>query len=384
MKIAIFETTHFEVAYTLIILFDTPENELTIFIHDEAHQQLLFLLGSKANRYKWVVKKPMQPNRKFIKTIFHYTKRHTFDLLYFNTIANNFILYAYYLKRLQHIPSVLTLHDVNSHFQYKASLSLKSHVRFIGKKLLIRKFQNFNVLADTMIPYLREKLPPQKKIFNIPGGCFQPGNEKFIQFKLGTRIKIVIPGSIDERRRDYSIVGELLDNAKRENIDIEISLLGAFNPPHCERIYEYCKNYLAHNSNLKIFEGKIVNQQEYDQTIQDSHFVLMPIRTKVSIHDGIVEEYGKTICTGNIGDVIRHAKPFFVPAEIPLEADLLNIALAYKGITDILEILNHLSPIGYEKMQERSLKASLYYTRENIIRRSPELFNPSNLILTPG
>lgn len=374
MKVAIFETTHFEVTYTLISLFDTPKNDLTIFIYADAHQQLLFLLGSKANRYKWIVKKPQHSNREFIKAIFHYTRHNNFDLLYFNTIAHNFILYAFYLKNLQHIPSVLTLHDINSHFQFKPSLNFKRLMRYIGKKILIRRFQNFNVLANTMIPYLRKNLPPQKKILNIPGGLFLPGNETLLQFKTGSQIKIVIPGSIDERRRDYSIVKELLDNAKRENIDIEICLLGAFTPPHCENIYEYSKNYLTHSSNLRIFYGEIVNQQEYDITIQQSHFVLMPIRPKVSIHDGIIEEYGKTICTGNIGDVIRHAKPFFVPKKIPLEANLYDSALTYKSTTDILEVIKQLTPDAYDKMQQRSLKSSHHYTRENIISRYPEYF----------
>ncbi|HKZ68057.1 MAG TPA: hypothetical protein VJ111_16935, partial [Chitinophagaceae bacterium] len=110
MKIAIFETCHFEVAYTLISLFDKPGNEITIFIYPEAHRQLLFLLQDKAGRYNWLVRKKDETKRGFIARMFRYTNEHSFDLLYFNTITDNLIIYAFHLRKLKNIPAVLTIH----------------------------------------------------------------------------------------------------------------------------------------------------------------------------------------------------------------------------------------------------------------------------------
>ena len=375
MKIAIFETSHFEVAHTLISLFDKPGNEITIFVHPEAHRQLLLMLKEKTGRYKWIVRKEDETNRSFIRRIFRYTKDHSFDLLYFNTIADNFIIYYFHLLKLRKIPSVLTLHDINGQFQYKPSFSLVRIVRFIGKRLLIKKFQSFNVLADTMVNYLREKLPHGKKIYSIPGNYFDPANITPVKLEPGNPIKIVIPGSVDERRRDYSLVKELLDAASRQNIAIEICLLGGFSNGHSESTRRFCQNYLRYNTNLKIFEEDIVDHPVFEKYIQESHFIWMPVQPMISVSDGIIEEYGRSICSGNIGDVIRYARPFFVPRRMPLDEALAGSAIRYDSLTDILTAIQQLSPSVYAGLQQKAWTASLHYTKEEIISRNLSLFS---------
>ena len=374
MKIAIFETYHFEVAHTLISLFDKPGNEITIFVHQEAYRQLLFLLADKAGRYTWLVRMEDETNRGFIRRVFRYTQDHSFDLLYFNTIADNFIIYAYHHRKLRRIPSVLTLHDINGQFQYKPSFSLTRIVRYIGKRLLIIRFPAFNVLADSMVPYLRKKLGSGKKIYSIPGNYFDPANIIPIQLEADNPVKIVIPGSVDERRRDYSIVKELLEATSLQNIAIEICLLGSFRSGYSESTRQFCTNYLRNNNNLKIFEEEIVDQPEFEKRIQESHFIWMPVQYKLSVSDGIIEEYGKSICSGNIGDVIKHAKPFFVPRQMPLDAALLDSAIRYDTLADILSVIRKLSPSVYSGLQQKAWTASHHYTKENIIRRNASLF----------
>ena len=374
MKIAIFETYHFEVAHTLISLFDNAGNEITIFVYPEAYRQLLFILQDKADKYNWVVRKKDETNRGFIRRMFRYTKEQSFDLLYFNTIGDNFIIYAFHLRKLKNIPAVLTLHDINGHFQYKFSFSIVRVVRYIGKRLLIKRFQSFNVLAESMVPYLGEKLPQGKKVLSIPGNYFLPANIPPAKLETGDLIKIVIPGSVDERRRDYSIVEGLLESASHQNIAIEICLLGAFRAGYSENTLRFCLNYLRYKTNLKIFEQEIVDQPEFDKHIQESHFILMPVQPALSIADGIVEEYGKSICSGNIGDVIKHAKPFFVPHSMPLDDALQDSAIHYDSFIDILSVIKQLNPSVYFDMQKKAWMSSLYYTKENIISRNTAIF----------
>lgn len=374
MKIAIFETYHFEVAHTLISLFDKAGNEITIFVYPEAYRQLLFILQDKADKYNWVVRKKDETNRGFIRRMFRYTKGHSFDLLYFNTIGDNFIIYVFYLRKLRNIPAILTLHDINGHFQYNPSLSVARLVRYIGKRLLIKRFQSFNVLAESMVNYLKEKLPAEKKVFSIPGNYFLPTNITPIKLETGEPIKIVIPGSVDERRRDYSIVKGLLEATSNQSIAIEICLLGAFRAGYSENTHRFCLNYLRYKTNLKIFEEEIVDQPKFDKQIQESHFVLMPVQPTLSIADGIMEEYGKSICSGNIGDVIKHAKPFFIPRSMPLDDTLQGSAIRYDSLTDILSVIKQLSPSVYCDMQKKAWMSSLHYTKENIIGRNAAIF----------
>ncbi|MGK2860332.1 MAG: hypothetical protein ACSLE0_00230 [Chitinophagaceae bacterium] len=374
MKIALFETYHFEVANTIISLFDRPENEITIFVYPEAHRQLLFLLQNKATRFTWIVRTKDESNRGFIRRIFHYTSTGSYDLLFFNTISDNFITYVYHFNKLKKTPSVLTLHDINGQFQYKPSLSFTRLVRFIGKRLLIKKITAFNVLADSMVPYLKKKISSGKKIYSLPGTYFDPNQSYLLNFEKKQLVKIVIPGTVDERRRDYSQIKDLLEKATLQNIKIELSLLGAFKTGYSENTRRFCQAYLQDHDNLKIFDVEIVDQPEFDKNMQDCHFIWMPAQPKISIADGIIEEYGKSICSGNIGDAIKYAKPFFVPAIIPLDKPLLNSAIRYESLTDILNLIRHLDSQRYSGLQQKALESSSHYTKEKIIGRNLSLF----------
>src|SRR5689334_144261 len=107
MNIAIVEKGHFEVTYTLISLFATRDNELTIFIDKSSYEQLKYLLKDTIHNYTWIVQE-QESNRDFIKQMFDYIRSHAFDFLYFNTIADNFIHYAEQIKKLKKEKIILT------------------------------------------------------------------------------------------------------------------------------------------------------------------------------------------------------------------------------------------------------------------------------------
>lgn len=374
MKIALFETYHFEVANTIISLFDKPENEITIFVYPKAYRQLLFLLQHKATRFTWIVRTKDESNRGFIKRIFDYTSTGSYDLLYFNTISDNFITYVYHLNKIKKIRSVLTLHDINGQFQYKPSLSFTSLVRFIGKRLLLNKIAGFNVLAESMVPYLKNKISPGKKIYSIPGSYFDPNQSYFLNFEKNQSVKIVIPGTVDERRRDYSQIKMLLEKADLQYIRIELCLLGVFKTGYSENTRQFCLAYLQKHTNLKIFDAEIIDQPEFDKYMLDCHFIWMPAQPKISISDGIIEEYGKSICSGNIGDAIKYSKPFFIPKTIPLDEPLLNSAIRYETPNDIVRVINDLNFEVYSGLHQKALDSSGHYTLEKIMSRNPSLF----------
>ncbi|MGZ5221724.1 MAG: hypothetical protein ACXWC7_16670, partial [Chitinophagaceae bacterium] len=125
MNIAIIEKGHFEVACTLISLFDTGHNNITVFVENESYRQLQLMLPERASQYTWVVKEKDEPNRRFISRIFRFLQEGSFDCVYFNTIDDNFILYAYYLEKLKNKNTVLTLHDINGFFDFRPSLSIR-------------------------------------------------------------------------------------------------------------------------------------------------------------------------------------------------------------------------------------------------------------------
>ena len=55
MQLAIYESGHFETAYTLIRLFDLPGNHITIFADAQTAERLDELLGEPKEKYRWVI-----------------------------------------------------------------------------------------------------------------------------------------------------------------------------------------------------------------------------------------------------------------------------------------------------------------------------------------
>ncbi|MEJ0106262.1 MAG: hypothetical protein WDO19_28555 [Bacteroidota bacterium] len=373
MNIAIIEKGHFEVAYTLISLFDNGDNRITVFVDESSFDQLAWLLKDKIARYTWI-KQTNESNRDFIEKMFRHIHQHSFDLLYFDTIADNFIHYAWYIRKLNREKIIMTLHDINGFFHYTPSWSLRKTLRYIGKRRLIRLIPAFNVLSETLIPHLRQKIAREKKIFNIAGGFFEPGNFKVKEYKATDTINITIPGSVDTRRRDYDSVFELLLKAKQQGINISITLLGTFRQKYSEHIHTKCLQYIGANNNLHLYETGIVNQAEFDRVMSETHFIWMPLQSSAIVTDGTTEQYGISISSGNIGDVIRYVIPFFAPAHFKSDSALQKSRYQYNEITDIINTLKNLGSIEYERLQDEAFKASLNYTKDSIIARNQSLF----------
>lgn len=368
-RIAIIESGHFEVTHTLLRLFDNGHNHLTVFIDAAAFRQLQFLTGDNNNRLTWVVRPDTDSNRAFIARIFDYLQSHSFDLVCFSTINDNFILYANGIKKLK-AATTMILHDINSYFTWKPAPDLRRIVRYLGKRSLIRQTDSFIVLGERLAENLRSKLSGPKEIYPVPGGFFEEENFQPLPLASGESIRIVIPGSVDERRRDYRQVFELLRLAEEQNREIAVMLLGRFHPEHGRQVKAWCEAY-PRNGRLRYFDESMIDQPLFDQYIRQAHLLWLPLQHDTIINDGVRETYGETICSGNIGDVIRHAKPFLLPSGIQVDQALEPAATRYHSPQDLLEKLR---TINLEESNAAALACAQYYTIENIRARVPSLF----------
>ncbi len=373
-QIGIIESSHFEVTYTLIRLFDDGQSALTIFTLPGTFRQLQLLLGEDASRHKWVIRERQETNRSFIHRMFTYIRQHPFHLLYLSTIEDNFILYALQLRRLSHISTILTLHDINSYFTYAPSPSLRRFIRYRGKKMLLSTVKAFNVLAEQLAVSLQKRSKGSKPIYNLPGGYFE--EERYTSSSLlpGQPIRIVIPGSVDQRRRDYNQAFELLTAAAQLDIKITLIFLGAFRQGESEAIRQRCIDYRQAASNLHVYEEAVIDQDIYDAELAACHFIWSPLQRYTMINDGVREEYGQTICSGNMADAIRHARPLIIPGFLAADRALEPAALRYASIKEMLRQLQALTPDSYRHLQKRMLEAARHYTIGRIRQRYPLLF----------
>lgn len=377
MKIGVFETEHFEGAYPVIKSFDNGQNEITIFTYLESYRQFQYLFANQSDKYSWVVKTNKISKYAFIWKILRTAKKHQIQLLYLNTITNNFIFYALLIRLLPKTRVIVTMHDINSYFEYKRSLSLRRTVRYIGKKLLLKVVKEFNVVAMTMVSYLENKLPASKKVHCVPGAVFEENVSRQLQPNIGEHINIVIPGAVDGRRRNYEEALALLHLLEQAKMPATITFLGGFYGDYGELILKKCKAQQLQHIQLKYYEFSTVDQPEFDKVMNEANLVFIPSTISTVIEDDTTEIYGTSISSGNLFDVIKHAKPFIIPEQLKVDPFLEKSCYRYKAIEDIatfIATVNNNAEL-YTTLQQAALEASRNYTIEKVRERNASLFD---------
>jgi hypothetical protein len=107
-----------------------------------------------------------------------------------------------------------------------------------------------------------------------------------------------------------------------------------------------------------------------------AHFVFIPSVIYTKICGDTSEEYGKTKSSGNIFDVVKHAKPFIVPAALTIPVNLQTSCFKYKSHGDILDLFKKIivTPGYYDQWQKNAFENSRQYTIEKVRERNPGLF----------
>jgi len=376
MNIAIFETEHFEMIYPLVQLFDPEKNNIVVFTNTLCYQQLPDSFNERMNQCQWIVTGTNETKYHFINRIYKEVKLRRIELLMLNTINNNFIFYALLALLLQKVRIIAGIHDVNTFFSYKPALSVRRLLRHVGKRCLICIVQEFNVISLTMAGHLKNKLPARKKVHCLPGSIFEEAQLKNKAASLRGPLHLVVPGTIDGRRRNYNIVFDLLEQANRISLPVFIVLLGSPYQHYGKDIIERCKQYAATNNNLKFYQSGVIDQSEFNRELNKAHLVFISCVINTVIFDGIPEVYGLSKCSGNLFDVVRHAKPFIIPSQLQVDSFLNNSCIRYNNVEDIIRQLCELynSPDKYGLLQNEALNASRNYTIEKVRARNPAFF----------
>lgn len=372
MKVGIFETDHFEVAYTVIKLFDIPANRLVIFTTAATYKRLTDLLSSSVNRYEWVILDTTGSRLAFFNQLYTEAKSRQLDLFYINTISNNHLLYARIIDRLKVPRVVLTVHDINCLFESTFSLHPKKLAHHIGKKRLVKQVQEFNVISDTMIDYLTKKTGGKKKVHNLPGAIFQ---QNHVPAEINDYIRLVIPGSIDKKRRDYALVFELAQLADEKKLPLHLVILGGYTDDYGREVYKRAAAYTSLYVQLKCYDTDIVEQDEFDKQLNAAHFILIPSVINTAICFDIPEVYGITKSSGNIFDVVKHAKPFIIPQQLTIPASLESSGYRYNSAAPIIELMASLlsEKTSYNKWEQQAVANSMAYTIDSVRAKNAKL-----------
>ncbi|HEX3006732.1 MAG TPA: hypothetical protein VHO90_03855, partial [Bacteroidales bacterium] len=224
MNIVVFDPSgsHGTFAFTQSRVFDGENIEW--FIHKDVSERLRLL--NVVNDSSEKVHTLIPSDNKFIyylKSIAKINKTKC-DILFFNTLQSDWVLnflFLLFVKKSKNI--VLTIHNLNSFFIPRKQNGLRSFVRERIKLRAIKKC-NFNVYSAAMKAYLLA-LVPQAKISMLPYQIYLPSDQAS-NIDGSKSFHVVIPGSVDLRRRDYTIVLQTI-RALSHLKHIRFVLLGA-------------------------------------------------------------------------------------------------------------------------------------------------------------
>jgi len=376
MKTGIFETEHFEVSCSVIRIFDNGKNDITVFTYEPAYEQFKYLFPGEPKKYEWIVKPINRSKYLFIRDMYREIKRKKISLVYLNTISNNFIVYAILVLLLKKVRVVLTVHNINTQFEFKPSLSPRRIIRYIGRRVLFSLVNEFNVIAMPMVHPLVNKLPKNKKVYCVPGAVFDEKQCRQTQPAITEYLTIVIPGTVDGRRRDYDKALDLILLLEKQQISSTITFLGRFYEEYGKKILEKIKTLQLKTTRLNYYEFETVAQPEFDRVMNEASFVFIPSVLTTIIEDGVTELYGTTMSSGNLFDVIKHAKPFIIPQPLKTDPFLETSCFRYRSVEEIAAFLASMknNPGKYAGLMQNALEASRNYTVEKVKERNPGLF----------
>ena len=185
----------------------------------------------------------------------------------------------------------------------------------------------------------------------------------------GEKIRLCIPGSVSNKRRDYSGLFKMM----AEHIDlfkngIEIDLLGYI--PADDRYLVSRIEALKAAGAVVYYNLDFISTEEFDLRLSKSDVVLGNLR--VNLNPG--QKYSETKETGVIFNVIKAGKPGIFPSEYQVDEELKNICLFYTSNNDLFCIIEHLAgnrgvlsalkALAKEKVKQYEPEA-LYHTLVN-------------------
>lgn len=367
MNAGIYDTEHFETAYTLIKILDTGCNKITIFTTTDLAPILRKMLGNEGADYNWFFLKRNKLINSYI--IYKHCRTNKIDHLFLNTVSQHHILFGILCVILKRVKTVLTIHDANSFFKPAYKMTLRSILQYLGKKLLAKKITVFATLLSSTKQYIQETFKPKQSIVCISGSFFE--TESYQAQHANSTLKIVIPGSVDLRRRNYNFILELLPHLNTKN-RIEIVFLGGV-----ERNNKILVQFKAFNSamvKIKTYDQLFIDTEEYERQIRTCDFILAPVQKFFQGESIVPEEYGLSKSSGSFFDAVRFGKPLIIGTDITIPEEIEKQCIRYQSVYELAAFFESVNSDNKLRYNEMALSNALNFTLENIRKRLPLFF----------
>jgi len=354
---------HIPIIYSFSKIFKTKDTNVTIFTTKELLSQLTNYLKDTKD-YSIVLKEDNETIYSFIRRVKKICDK-KIDILFVNTIHETLLDLICYLKFRPKSRTVLLIHHVNAWFKPRLVFKILHPIRAFDTNMgsalihsfIFPKFDAINVIYHPLKDYIKTHTNYEREIFTLPTSIFDKttltseSNDDEI-------LKIIMPGLIQEHRKDYDIVftafSSLFEQHKNK---IKLIIPGLPVGLYGKRIYEKFKSLCDKGYDVVIFD-KYVPDDIFDKLLNQSNIIIAPIKIKTRADNEIEEEYGKTVGSGVIFNAIQYAKPIIVPYEFNMLPELKSSTLTYKNSQELESVINTLL-LDHEKLKKLKKEALL-------------------------
>ena len=368
MKIGILELHyHEEYIETLIKLFDA--DDVTIFTTRRIYDKIDDKIKEQASKY--VFKQDGESKKDFLKSI----DTSSFDYFFVNTIQPSMIDVPSYVNFVPKCTSILTLHNLEAwksksmHIRPNLLHSLDS---FAATLFLDRILDNYDYIA---VPN-KGLIQTAKDYFDKPV-LFIPYALANETFDISAEPLFVIPGSVDERRRDYITIFDTFKIICQDYPDVRLMLLGRSDTEEVKKMFlgssptEEDKNIFRNNV---VTYSSYVKKDTYNTFLKKASFIICPSVPTTHTVNTALETYGKTK-SPNVHEGIKFGKPLILPDYIPKQTPA---SITYSTSCSLFSELQHYldAPKKMIELQEVAQSFSKnFYTKEKIYKAITDCLN---------
>lgn len=375
---------HTKYLYTVAKIVKTKDTNVTIFTTPDLFSKLKTYLKN-IDDYEIILKEKNESIGSFLKKVEKICSE-KIDLLFVNTIQETILDLPRFISFNPDCKMILTIHSVNSWFCLKPAINLKKIFRTVDTNLskifetlfVLPKFNAINVIYPPIKEYIKERVDYKKPVFTIPFGFYDKETKKTVK-KKQNEISFVVPGQIEEHRRDYETVINAFEKIFEENKEkTRLILLGYPVGAYGNKILKKCEELRKKGYKINYYDG-FVPEEEYNSIMKNVDFLLLPIKLESSGLGVTKEYYGKTKGSAAVFEAIQYAKPMIVPEDFNTINEMNDSTIKYRDIGNLIEeilditsnkeVLEKYKANAIKDSENFSLKTLQKYFSEEILNK---------------
>lgn len=264
----------------------------------------------------------------------------------------------------------IILHNINkwTSFLINPLIYPKNFIDLFFRDKFLDQFDYFITNSPVLSYTLSKK--SSKQIFVIPFN-FNNSEKKILKEIKSSKINVLIPGLVDQKRRDYITLLKIfyIYLESNPNSNIQIELLGKLG--NNSKIISLINKVNNKKRNAIIYYTKFIDDKKFNNRIMKSQIIFSNLKKNIN-KQGINEVYGSTKESGISFIIAKYSKPAIIPKWQKVFSQNENQIINYNRFSDICGIFTEME---FNKGFIRTLKnnAVINKNKISILYRKEEL-----------